>query len=64
MTQKRIKELYDLHIHRDALNLSSNVSDNHFWTFFFFKVKLKLISCSTLLLMHAFTLLYIKCELS
>lgn len=35
----------------------------HFWTFFF-KVKLKLISCSTLLLMHAFTLLYIKCELS
>lgn len=26
MTQKRIKELYDLHIHRDALNLSSNVS--------------------------------------
>lgn len=35
----------------------------HFWTFFF-KVKLKLISCSTLLRMHAFTLLYIKCELS
>lgn len=26
LTQKRIKELYDLHIHRDALNLSSNVS--------------------------------------
>lgn len=37
MTQKRIKELYDLHIHRDALHLSPNelVSDNHFWTFFF-----------------------------
>lgn len=59
MTQKRIKELYDLHIHRDALNLSSNVS---FLEVFFLKVKL--ISCSTLLRMHAFTLLYIKCELS